>query len=137
MRGALLCAVLLAVLGCGGGGSGTSAQPATATRIRGAANLITEQEISSSAYQNALEVVQNLRPQMLIARGVGSDATGTLATTIPIIIYMDDVRLGEPSSLSNIPANRVREIRFMNSRDATTRYGTGHSSGVILVITKR
>ena len=59
------------------------------------------------------------------------------AASIPIIIYMDDVRLGEPSSLTNIPASRVKEIRFMNARDATTRYGTGHSSGVILVLTKR
>lgn len=149
MRNLLLGAIAWAVVGCGGGGSGSSARPETgsgggaisaapATRTtRGAANLITEAEISSSAYQNALEVVQNLRPQMLIPRGVGSDATGLSAASIPIIIYMDDVRLGEPSSLQNIPASRVKEIRFMNARDATTRYGTGHSSGVIAVTTKR
>lgn len=137
MRDLLLGAVALVILGCGGGGSGTSAQAATGTRTRGSANVITEAEISSSVYQNALEVVQNLRPQMLIPRGVGSDATGLSAASIPIIIYMDDVRLGEPSSLTNIPASRVKEIRFLNARDATTRYGTGHSSGVILVLTKR
>jgi len=137
MRNLLLGAIALAVLGCGGGGAGTSAQPATATRTRGAANVITEAEINSGQYQNALEAVQNLRPSMLIPRGVGSDATGLSAASIPIIIYMDDVRLGEPSSLTNIPANRVKEIRFINARDATTRYGTGHSSGVILVTTKR
>jgi hypothetical protein len=60
-----------------------------------------------------------------------------MTTSIPIIVYMDDVRLGEPSSMVNIPASRIREIRFMNARDATTRWGTGHSSGVILVTTKR
>ena len=148
MRNLLLGAIALATIGCGGG-AGSPARPATGTgggattaapsttRTRGAANIITEAEISSSAYQNALEVVQNLRPQMLIPRAVGSDATGLSATSIPIIIYMDDVRLGEPSSLTNIPASRVKEIRFMNARDATTRYGTGHSSGVILVTTKR
>jgi hypothetical protein len=137
MRNLLLGAIALVVLGCGGGGAGSSAQPATATRTRGAANVITEAEINSGQYQNALEAVQNLRPSMLIPRGVGSDATGLSAASIPIIIYMDDVRLGEPSSLTNIPANRVKEIRFINARDATTRYGTGHSSGVILVTTKR
>lgn len=137
MRNLLLGVMALGVFGCGGGGTGTSAQPATASRTRGSSNVITESEIGASAYQNALEVVQNLRPQMLIPRAVGSDATGLSATSIPIIIYMDDVRLGEPSSLTNIPANRIKEIRFMNARDATTRYGTGHSSGVILVLTKR
>ena len=147
MRSLLLGAIALAVLGCGGGGTGGAGQPTTssggaatsasASRTRGSANIITEAEINTGAYQNALEAVQNLRPSMLIPRGVGSDATGLSAASIPIIIYMDDVRLGEPSSLTNIPANRVKEIRFLNARDATTRYGTGHSSGVILVTTKR
>lgn len=137
MRNLLLGVVAGVVFGCGGGGSGTSAQPATETRTRGSSNIITEAEINTSAYQNALEVVQNLRPQMLIPRGVGSDPTGVLAASIPIVVYMDDVRLGEPASLTNIPASRVKEIRFLNARDATTRYGTGHSSGVILVTTKR
>jgi hypothetical protein len=140
MRNVLFCVVGVFMLGCGGGGSGTAAQPETgaAPRVtRGAANVITEAEIGASTYQNALEIVQNLRPGMLIPRGTGSDATGMSAASIPIIIYMDDVRLGEPSSMINIPANRVKEIRFMNARDATTRYGTGHSSGVIVVTTKR
>jgi hypothetical protein len=29
--------------------------------------------------------------------------------------------------------DRVRRVEFINARDATTRYGTGHSGGVILV----
>jgi hypothetical protein len=139
MRNFLFFTAMVLLTACGGGGTGGSAQPSTtATRTRGPANLITEAEINAgSAYSNALEVVQNLRPQMLIPRGVGSDAAGVSAASIPIIVYMDDVRLGEVQSLVNIPANRVQEIRFMNARDATTRYGTGHSSGVILVVTKR
>jgi hypothetical protein len=138
MRKLLSGAVALMLVGCGGGGSGSGAQTETVapTVRRGSSNVIVESEITSQ-YQNALEVVQNLRPQMLIPRGVGSDASGQLAASIPIIIYMDDVRLGEPSSLVNIPATRVKEIRFLNARDATTRFGTGHSSGVILVTTKR
>ena len=142
MRNLLFCVIAGAVLGCGGGGggAGSGAQAtteSTARTTRGSATIITEAEIGASTYQNALEVVQNLRPQMLIPRGIGSDPTGTLAARIPIIVYMDDVRLGEPASMINIPSSRVKEIRFMNARDATTRYGTGHSSGVILVTTKR
>ncbi|HEX6314988.1 MAG TPA: hypothetical protein VFZ73_09020 [Gemmatimonadaceae bacterium] len=138
MRTFLFFTVMVLVTACGGGGAGGSAQPSTASRIRGPANLITEAEINAgTSYQNALEVVQNLRPQMLIPRGVGSDASGLSAASIPIIVYMDDVRLGEVQSLVNIPSNRIKEIRFMNARDATTRFGTGHSSGVILVVTKQ
>jgi hypothetical protein len=29
----------------------------------------------------------------------------------------------------------VKEIRYISASDATTRWGTGHSGGVILVVT--
>lgn len=138
MRNALMCATVLTVIACGGAGTGSASQPTTTQRTpRGTADVITEAEINAVAYQNALEVVTNLRPNMTRPRGVGADASGMYAATIPIIVYMDDIRLGEVGSMVNIPASRVKEIRFINSRDATTRYGTGHSSGVILVTTKR
>lgn len=135
MRRAIGCLVLGVAVACGGGTASTTTT--TNRPTRGAADVITEAEISASVYQNALEVVRNLRPSMLIPRGASSDASGMGAASIPIIAYMDDVRLGDIASLINIPSGRVKEIRFVNSRDATTRYGTGHSSGVILVTTKR
>jgi hypothetical protein len=139
MRKTLLVAFGLVALGCGGGGSGTAAQPATVARpIRGAADVIGEAEINASVYQNALEVVQNLRPTMMRPR------TSTAQGPVPVVLYMDDVRMGELSGLgadltglTNVPAGRVKEIRYINARDATTRWGTGHASGVILVTTKR
>ena len=128
MRKALFFAFGLAAIGCGGGGSGTAAQPGTETRTtRGSANLITEAEISGTAYQNAMEVVQNLRPAMMRARPGGG----------PVMFYLDDVKMVDLSALTSVPANRVKEIRYINAGDATTRWGTGHASGVILVTTKR
>jgi hypothetical protein len=131
MRSALVCAVGLLLVACGGGGSGTASQPTNAPRtVRGPADLITEAEINAGTnYQNALEVVQYLRPQMLRPRsGAGAQA---------VVLYLDDVRMNDLNGLSTVPTNRVREIRFINARDATTRWGTGHDSGVILVTTKR
>lgn len=128
MRRALLVAFGLAAVGCGGGGSGSGAQPATEARAtRGAANLITEAEINASAYQNALEVVQNLRPAMMRPRPGGG----------PVMLYLDDVKMMDLNGLSTVPAGRIREIRYISAQDATTRWGTGHASGVILVTTKR
>jgi hypothetical protein len=131
MRRALVGALVLAVAACGGGGGG-AAQPNTGSRpIRGPADFISEAEINASVYQNALEIVQNLRPNMTRPRGSTSQGP------VPVVLYMDDVRLGELNGLATIPANRVKEIRYINARDATTRWGTGHGSGVILVTTKR
>jgi hypothetical protein len=128
MRTALVLAFGLAALGCGGGGSGGAGQPATATRAtRGSANLITEAEISATPYQTAMEVVQSLRPSMLTPRPGGG----------PVMLYLDDVKMMDLNGLTTVPAGRVKEIRYINAQDATTRWGTGHASGVILVTTKR
>jgi hypothetical protein len=118
-------AILL--VGCGGGSPSPDGAPRP---VRGSSDRITEAEISAGVYQNALEIIQNLRPGMLVARGTGTDF-------VPVVAYMDDVRLTELNGLATIPSNRIQEIRFMNARDATTRYGTGHGSGVIQVTTKR
>src|SRR5688500_6350323 len=126
MRRALLCAFGLALIACGGGGA---SQPSTVSRpIRGPADVISEAEIKASGFQTALEVVQNLRPAMTRPRGT-SPQTGT----VPIALFVDDTRMGDVSAMANIPADRVKEIRYINSRDATTRWGTGFGSGVIQV----
>jgi len=132
MRRSLMCASMLILVACGGGGSGSSAQPGAAPRpVRGTADIITEAEINAGVYQSALEVVQNLRPNMTRPRGSTSQGP------VPVILVVDDVRLGDLNAMGNIPASRVKEIRYINARDATTRYGTGVGSGVILVTTKR
>ena len=128
MRKTLLVAFGLVALGCGGGGSGSAAQPTAESRAtRGAANLITEAEISASAVQNALEAVQNLRPSMMRPRPGGG----------PVMLYLDNVKMMDLNVLSTVPAARIQEIRYISAQDATTRWGTGHASGVILVTTKR
>jgi|KBSSwiStaDraftv2_1062776.scaffolds.fasta_scaffold349795_1 hypothetical protein len=131
MRKTVICAMAVMLVACGGGGTGTTAQPNTQSRpIRGSADIITEAEINAGVYQNALEVVQSLRPAMMRPRQGGANAQA-------IMLYLDGVRMSELNGMSTIPAERVREIRFINARDATTRWGTGHDSGVILVTTKR
>ena len=128
MRTFLLTAAAFAVIACGGSG----ASPSTGSRpVRGPADLITEAEINAGVYQNALEIIQNLRPNMTRPRG-----TTASASPVPVVPYMDGVRLQDMSALSTIPAGRVKEIRYISATDATTRWGTGHSSGVILVTTK-
>jgi hypothetical protein len=136
MRMALVCTVALLLVACGGGGSGTPSQATTASQpsasqtVRGPADLITEAEINANArYDNALEVIQNLRPQMLRPR--------TGAGTQPIRLYIDDVQMNDMNGLATMPPHRIKEIRYLNPRDATTRWGTGHAGGVIVVTTKR
>jgi hypothetical protein len=101
-------------------------------------DVIAESEIMASASEasNALQIIEKLRPQMLRSRGLGSPTDVTGETSRPKV-YVDNVSYGDVSTLTNLNSSQVREIRFINSRDATTQWGTGHMGGVILVLTKR
>lgn len=130
---------LLPLLGaCAGGaprattGSATAAMTAAAAP-RGSANVIVESEIPASGAQNALEVIQRLRPSMLRSRNGTNDETGVM----DIVFYIDNVRAGERQALTGVLATSVREIRYLAAADATTRFGTGHPLGAIIVTTKR
>ena len=137
--GRLVVCLLLLTTGCAGAAkgnaSGTSATAAltAAAAPRGSANVIIEAEIPASGAQNALEVIQRVRPSMLRARNGTVDETGVM----DIVIYVDNVKAGDRQALTAVPAANVREIRLLNASDATTRFGTGHPLGAILVTTKQ
>jgi hypothetical protein len=40
---------------------------------------------------------------------------------------------GEAKSLQQITVASIKEVRYMDAREATTRFGTGHGSGAIIV----
>jgi hypothetical protein len=131
--------------GCASGGGSTNVGEAVVAGGSGASRttrrnpeLIEESEITSRASDaaNALQVIQKLRPQMLTGRGLGSPTDVTGETSRPKV-YVDNISYGDLSTLSNLIASQIKEIRFLNSRDATTVWGTGHMGGVILVTTKR
>jgi hypothetical protein len=96
-------------------------------------SLITAEEIAASAAKDAFEAVQLLRPDWLIPRGVASIRSPQ--ATIPVA-YLENTKLGEIENLRNIPAMNIAEIRFINSHDATTLFGTGHVGGAIMVKSK-
>jgi hypothetical protein len=122
-------------IGCA---SNTSAGDASSRPRSVSRDLIAESEITARASDaaNAFQIVQKLRPQMLTGRGLASPSDATGESTRPRV-YVDNISYGDLASLENVMANQVKEIRFVNSRDATTQWGTGHMGGVILVVTKK
>jgi hypothetical protein len=120
-----LSVTLLILLACGG------ARTAGGQRDR---DLITEPEIVATQLRDAYEVVQALRPEFLRTRGVSS-----FRATDPVeaVVYVDGVRQGALATLRRVSWEVLREIRYIDAREATTRYGTGHGAGAILVATKR
>ena len=117
----------------GGAPSSATAAMSAAATPRGSANVIVEAEIPASGAQNALEIIQRVRPSMLRARNGSTAETGVM----DIVFYLDGIRAGDRQALTAVPAHNVKEIRFLNATDATTRFGTGHALGAILVTTRQ
>jgi hypothetical protein len=118
--------IALALGACGGG----ARQPAD----RAARNVLSEQEIRAMDEMSAHEAISRARPEYLRSRGNRSLRT-TPGDEYPVV-YVDQTRMGSIDVLHSIRTATIREIRFLGGPDATTRYGTGHGSGVILIITR-
>jgi hypothetical protein len=116
----------------------SNSSPSGAPRGSRQQDVIGESEITSRAGDaaNALQVIQKLRPQMLRSRGLTSPHDPTGEASMPKV-YVDNVAYGKLDELSNVSSDQIKEIRFINARDATTQWGTGHMGGVILVTTKK
>lgn len=96
-------------------------------------NLITTAEIAGSELRDAYEIVQALRPEFLRTRG---SASIRAPDPIEPVVYIDGVRSGNPETLRRVSRDALREIQYIDSREATTRFGTGHRGGAILVVTR-
>ena len=97
-------------------------------------NVITIAEIQSATVPtaNLWDFIATARPHFLRDRGVGS-----FRDTSPVraIVYLDGSMLGDIQVLKTINLSSVKLIQYMGGADATTRYGMGHSGGVILLST--
>jgi hypothetical protein len=126
-----VAAALLALGACASGGA--SGKTRTSHHVR---DVITSEELATATdATNAYDAVLHLRPQFLHSRGEtdlnGGDSPG--GPPLPIV-FLDGQRYGGVETLRNIPLSNVKEIHFISAADATTRWGTGYSNGVIEVI---
>ena len=101
---------------------------------RNDANVITRAEIMRGEMPSAYDVILYARRQWVRGRGVMT--LGEWRADAPIV-YLENVRYGTCETLKDIRSDDVAEMRFVDAQDATTRFGTGHTAGVILVTLRR
>ena len=97
------------------------------------ADVITAEELERANIGNAYHAIERLRPRFLRVRGPSSVAN---ASADRVIVYVDNTRMGYVDVLREIQADDIREIRYLSASDATSRFGTGHTAGAILVTRK-
>ncbi len=54
---------------------------------------------------------------------------------MPVVVYIDNVKVGPISELKTLGTVDVKEIRYLSPRVATDRWGLNHAGGVIYVTT--
>lgn len=80
----------------------------------------------------AYDLINQLRPEYLRTRGAVS-----LRNAVPTAtVYLDGAKYGDVQSLKLINGEHVSFVRYLNGSEATTRYGTDHVGGAILITTK-
>ncbi|MCY4646919.1 MAG: hypothetical protein OXE73_08600 [Gammaproteobacteria bacterium] len=117
-------------LGACGRGSGTAGDgPAP---VRGTGD-ITREELDQEVYTSAHHAIERLRRSWLRRRGARTPNNPDNRPSV----YVDGVRVGAIEELFGISAEYVERISLLSPTDATTRFGTGHASGAIVITTRR
>ena len=120
---------MIVLTACASSGSGSSAAKQNA-------NVISADEIAESSASNAYEVIQRLRPNFLRTRGAVHGTPGAASAMVDLVVYLNENRLGGTDQLRQIATGDIREIRYFNSSEATTKWGTGHSAGAIQIVSR-
>jgi len=102
-------------------------------------DVITTDQIVKSKATNAYDVIATISPKMFIAHGAATtrgDQPSTVGRqALPVVVYIDNVKVGPIDELKTLGKVDVKEIRYLSPRVATDRWGQNHAGGVIYVTT--
>lgn len=121
--GLLALALLPLLAGCASGTGGGSSST----------GVLTMEDLEGWEGRSLGEAIQALRPRWLRSRGNTSIEFGE--ETVRVIL--DGAVIGAADqALRQIEVDVVRDARYLDAREATTRYGTGFGGGAIAVRTR-
>ena len=112
-------ALAFGLAGCAS--SGNSNRPAGSSSTR-----IVRAELAELPEMDALQAIERLRPRWLQSRAGDQ-----------VQLYVDGSRRTNVRDLQSMRVSEIEQMEFMSASDATTRYGTGHAGGAVLVTSRR
>jgi TonB-dependent starch-binding outer membrane protein SusC len=104
--------------------------------------VITGEQIERSGATNAWDALRRLGTHLTLtesgigqAQSIRHRGNSSVNLSNAPTVLVDGIR-HPPSSLQEVPANRIVEIRILGGVAGTSRYGTGSGNGVIVVTTR-
>lgn len=121
---AIVFGLALVLPGCSTTTSGSGGEGG----VRRATNRISAEELTEVAELDLHSAINRLRPSWLRQGSRG---------TLPALIVDGSPQSDGIDGLRSFRAADVAGVELMTASDATTRYGTGYTSGAIVVTTRR
>ena len=130
--GSPLTALLLIVaVGCGG--RTVRPEAAESPGRERSLRLIGRAEIEATPARNAEDLLQRVRPHLLLPRPVRG--RGMLVHATPVV-YVNDVRQGGLEVLHHLPVHPILEITYLPAVDADRTLIGLHPAGAIVIRTR-
>lgn len=142
MQRLLVAATLSLLVACAGGAcSATRGNPADRGDRAGSRPprrdrdvlLRTELTENQQAEMTVYEAVRLYRPHMLRS----SLPTTLRGTQVELAVYLDETRYGNIAVLQRFRMVSVDRVEYLSGSEATTRFGTNHGAGVIIIRLRR
>lgn len=132
MRLATTIALLsLALPGCASGTGGSLQDPPSpSVPARGDSRTLTEAELSRATQLSLFDYIAAERPRWLSPRrAAGARGSG-------VLVFLDDVRLGDPSTLRTMRPTGLRLVRFYDAAEAQAKFSVRDILGIIQIVTR-
>jgi hypothetical protein len=121
----LLAAAFALLAGCATRGESAYVPP----------DVLTAEQLANYQHLNAFDAIRQTRPQWLRNTRGQSSLRQSSSDRRGLRVYVDGVLLGGAADLRSLEVRAIHEARFLDSRQATTRFGTNHAEGAIVVTT--
>ena len=128
----LVLASALLTAGCATGGTPSDGEFSSR-------HLLTLEQITAVRATNAYDAVERLKSSWLrpVGRSQMPGAPGVPQfEENPVMVYLDDQRLGGVDQLRGIEIAAVQYIRYYSPSEASSRWGLNHAGGAIYVSTR-
>jgi outer membrane cobalamin receptor len=138
LRRSLCWALALAgLVGCARRNGGPAGVPAESGTI------ITQEKIAASGARTAWDALRLTAPSVQLRESRGKAARvqrrgrASIYLDDQVRVFVDHVQLHDLQMLQQMPAADIYTIQVLSGLDATTYYGGGSTSGVVLITTMR
>jgi hypothetical protein len=125
---------LIGLTACGGSASPALEGGAVPVQQSHNPSVITAEELSATAPGDLYTAIDRLRPSFFQTRG--SSSFGNAGPEV-LKVYVENIARGDVTSLRDINASDVQEVRRLSATEANQRYGMGNTLGAIVVTLKK